>query len=135
MLRVYGDDNVMSTNVAKPKKVAIIGASGTYGTGILARAEEISVEAVVITRSPHKFRHGHAVYLKKRSKDMADAKAASQNLMHSSVLTTDKLYGILGSDDVGARIASMSGDPGSIEGKSREELIELLQAVLRELQR
>lgn len=45
----------MNTNVAKPHKVAIIGASGTYGKGILARAEEIGVEAVVITRSPHKF--------------------------------------------------------------------------------
>ncbi len=47
--------NAMSTNVAKPRRVAIIGASGTYGTGILARAEEIGVEAVVVTRSPHKF--------------------------------------------------------------------------------
>jgi hypothetical protein len=36
-------------------KVAIIGASGTYGRGILARAEEIGVEALVVTRSPHKF--------------------------------------------------------------------------------
>ena len=41
---------------AKPRKVAIIGASGAYGKGILARAEEIGVEAVVITRSPHKFK-------------------------------------------------------------------------------
>ncbi len=48
--------NVMSTDVAKPLKVAIIGASGTYGKGILARAEEIGVEAVVVTRSPHKFK-------------------------------------------------------------------------------
>ena len=46
----------MSTNVTKPGKVAIIGASGTYGTGIHARAEEIGVKAVVITRSPHKFK-------------------------------------------------------------------------------
>ena len=46
----------MSTSAAKPHKVAIIGASGTYGKGILARAEEIGVEAVVITRSPHKFK-------------------------------------------------------------------------------
>ena len=45
----------MNTNVAKPSKVAIIGASGTYGQGIFARAEEIGVEAVVVTRSPHKF--------------------------------------------------------------------------------
>ena len=47
--------NAMSTNVAKPARVAIIGASGTYGKGILARAEEMGVEAVVVTRSPHKF--------------------------------------------------------------------------------
>jgi putative NAD(P)-binding protein len=46
----------MSTNVTRPRRVAIIGASGTYGKGILARAEEIGVEAVVITRSPHKFK-------------------------------------------------------------------------------
>jgi len=47
--------NAMSTKIAKPLKVAIIGASGTYGKGILARAEEIGVKAVVVTRSPHKF--------------------------------------------------------------------------------
>ena len=47
---------VTSTEVAKPAKVAIIGASGTYGKGVLARAEEIGVEAVVITRSPHNFK-------------------------------------------------------------------------------
>jgi hypothetical protein len=47
--------NAMSTNIAKPARVVIIGASGTYGRGILARAEEIGVEAVVVTRSPHKF--------------------------------------------------------------------------------
>ncbi len=46
----------MSTLIAKPNRVASIGASGTYGKGILARAEEISIEAVVITRSPHKFK-------------------------------------------------------------------------------
>ena len=47
----------MSTNVRKPVRVAIIGASGNYGKGILARAEEIGVRAVVVTRSPHKFKH------------------------------------------------------------------------------
>ena len=46
----------MNTSVAKPTKVVIIGASGTYGRGILARTEEIGVEAVVVTRSPHKFK-------------------------------------------------------------------------------
>ncbi len=46
----------MSTNVAKPVKMAIIGASGTYGMGILARTEEIGVRAGLVTRSPHKFK-------------------------------------------------------------------------------
>ena len=45
----------MNTDVAKPNKAAIIGASGTYGKGILTRAEEIGVEAVAVTGSPHKF--------------------------------------------------------------------------------
>ena len=46
----------MSKNIAKPTRVAIIGASGTYGKGILARAEEIGVEDMVVTRSMHKFK-------------------------------------------------------------------------------
>ncbi len=46
---------MMTTDVARPARVAIIGASGTYGEGILARAEQVGVEAVIITRSPHKF--------------------------------------------------------------------------------
>ena len=47
----------MGTTIAKPARVAIIGASGRYGRGILARAEEIGVEAVVVTRSPQNFEH------------------------------------------------------------------------------
>jgi hypothetical protein len=52
--RAWGEP--MSTDTARPARVAIIGASGTYGSGILARAEEIGVDAVVVTRSPHKFK-------------------------------------------------------------------------------
>ena len=47
----------MNMNAGKPAKVAIIGASGTYGKGILARAEELGVETIVITRSPQKFKN------------------------------------------------------------------------------
>lgn len=45
----------MSAAIATPFRVALIGASGTYGKGILARAEEIGSEVVVLTRSPQKF--------------------------------------------------------------------------------
>ena len=47
MREMVQNTNAVSTNVAKPLRVAIIGASGTYGRGIFARAEEIGVEAVL----------------------------------------------------------------------------------------
>ena len=61
------NSNVMSTNAAKPSKVAIIGASGTYGRGILERAEEIGVETVVITRSPHKHKDAKSTTTDRKS--------------------------------------------------------------------
>ncbi len=51
-------------------------------------------------RSPHKFRHGHVVYALQRVEDMAQFKAVSQNVMHSSVTITDQIYGRLLGDDV-----------------------------------
>ncbi len=49
--------------------------------------------------SPHKFRHGHAVFGLKRSSNMQEWKAVSQNLMHSSTGITDQIYGALVQDD------------------------------------
>jgi integrase len=39
--------------------------------------------------SPHKFRHGFAVYGIKNAIDIAGLKAVSQNLMHSSITITN----------------------------------------------
>jgi len=50
--------------------------------------------------SPHKLRHGHAVYALKKAKDMAQFKAISQNLGHSSAVITDQVYGKLVNNDV-----------------------------------
>jgi len=61
--------------------------------------------------SPHKFRHGNAVYGTKRAKTFDKVKAISQNLGHKSVVTTDSIYGVLSEDDVKDRIASL----GSVE--------------------
>lgn len=57
--------------------------------------------------SPHKFRHGHAVYALKKAKDVADLKAVSLNLMHSNLSITDGVYGVLSAADVGQRIAGL----------------------------
>jgi hypothetical protein len=82
---------------------------------------------------PQEGRHDRLGYPKKRCDCVANLKAVGQNLMHSSLVTTDDIYGVLG-DYVGAQIASMSRDSSSTEGKSREELVDLLQEVLTEPQ-
>lgn len=64
--------------------------------------------AGVAYRSPHKLRHGHAVYALNLAKDVADLKAISQNLMHSDLRTTDGVYGILGDEDVMQRIGGLT---------------------------
>lgn len=40
--------------------------------------------------SPHKFRRGYAIYSSALSKNSKDMKAISQNMMHSSIATTEK---------------------------------------------
>ena len=60
-------------------------------------------------KSPHKFRHGHAVFGLLHAQTMADYKAVSMNLMHDSIEITDSTYAPMLSSDVQMRIAEMSG--------------------------
>lgn len=62
--------------------------------------------------SPHKFRHGHAVYALKQAKDMAQFKAISQNLMHNSVTTTDSIYSIFSEDEVKTQLMNLGHEQG-----------------------
>jgi hypothetical protein len=62
------------------------------------------------SHSPHKFRHGHAVYGMQHAKDIGDLKALSQNLMHDSLQVTDKVYGILSMLDVKERITQLGSN-------------------------
>lgn len=57
--------------------------------------------------SPHKFRHGNAVYSIKLAKDIAALKAVSQNLMHSNLSITDGVYGILSDSDIREQISAL----------------------------
>jgi integrase len=57
--------------------------------------------------SPHKFRHGHAVYSIKQAKDIPTLKAISQNLMHANLSVTDGVYGILSDNDVKGKISQL----------------------------
>lgn len=58
-------------------------------------------------QSPHKLRHGHTVYALKRAENVAQLKAISQNIMHSSIVTTEGIYGRLINDDVQEIISNL----------------------------
>lgn len=61
--------------------------------------------------SPHKFRHGHAVFMLKRSDTVGELKAVSQNMMHSSLHVTDSIYSVLGDEDIKEKIINLSKRP------------------------
>ena len=72
------------------------------------RVRKFFILAGLPYKSPHKFRHGHAVYGLLRARDMADYKAVSMNLMHATVDVTDGIYAPPSRDEVHRRIAQMS---------------------------
>ena len=82
--------------------------------------------------SPHKFRHGFAVYALKKAQDMGDFKAISQNMMHSNLSITDGIYGIFSEEEVKNRITGLNNlSPG---GKySDQELDDLADRVAERL--
>ncbi len=83
--------------------------------------------------SPHKFRHGHAVYALSMAKDVAALKAVSQNLMRENLTVTDGVYGVLSERDVRRQIASLGRAANSGEGKGAEDLARLLRAAADKL--
>ena len=82
--------------------------------------------------SPHKFRHGHAVYGLKAAKEISDLKAVSMNLMHETIGITDSIYAILSSQDMQERIARL-GQVTSVEGVEQDKLRTLLLELLSKL--
>lgn len=69
--------------------------------------------------SPHKLRHGHAIYGIKLAKDIREYKAISQNLMHSSIVVTDQVYGGLSELDIEETITTLG-----ITGLGEEDKIQ-----------
>ena len=59
-------------------------------------------------KRPHALRHGHALYALSKARTIAELKAVSQNLMHSSIAVTDGVYGVLTDSDLQARIADLT---------------------------
>jgi integrase len=80
---------------------------------------------------PHSLRHGHAVYAIQRCRNIAQLKAVSQNLMHSSLRTTEQIYGGLPDDSVGAHIAALTSEQRSApDAEFKRQAARLLQRIL-----
>jgi integrase len=77
-------------------------------------------------KSPHKFRHGHAVFGLLHAQTMADYKAVSMTLMHDSIEITDSTYAPMLSSDVQERIAGLSGKAVSMPGDELERYLNCL---------
>jgi len=95
-------------------------------------------------QSPHKFRHGHAVYSLQHAKTMADYKAVSMNLMHQDIRVTDSIYAPLASNEVQQRISGLTGAPAvptTVAGEtasfintlSKVQLSEALMAIAHQM--
>jgi site-specific recombinase XerD len=89
----------------------------------------ICARAEVPYKSPHKVRHGHTMYALKQARNIAELKAISQNIMHASIVTTDRTYGNLLTDEVKLIIGQLGKEKpadGDLDQKI-SQLIALLQ--------
>jgi integrase len=84
--------------------------------------------------SPHKFRHGFAVYAIKHAKDMSDMKAISQNLMHANISITDGIYGGLSDMDIKKQITSLTSNSIPDDQQSLLEILRLSQEIMNRLE-
>jgi integrase len=82
-------------------------------------------------QSPHKFRHGHAVYSLQHAKTMADYKAVSMNLMHEDIRVTDGIYAPLAGNDIQQRIAGLTNQAATVP-QANDNLTSLIQNLPKE---
>jgi site-specific recombinase XerC len=98
----------------------------------------LCARANIAYHSPHKLRHGHAVYAMGNATTIADFKAVSQNLMHASLGITDRVYGVLQGDDVRTRIGALGGNNTAESAISvagdQAAIVAQIQALLTQLE-
>jgi len=85
--------------------------------------------------SPHKFRHGFAVYSLKHAKDISQLKAISQNMMHENISITDGIYGGLSSKDIENEISKISNKINSEKYNNPDEIINTLLDIVEKLRK
>jgi len=76
--------------------------------------------------SPHKFRHGYAVFGIKHFTTLAQLKALSQNLMHSNISITDGIYGMLSNTDKKKLLSDFTPGQTELPSGLNQKLDEIL---------
>lgn len=106
--------------------------------GLIKRFVKLYKEIHMPYKSPHKFRHGHAVYGLQNAKSIADFHAVSRNLMHANISITDELYAMLPGNELRERILGLSGKDrpandtemfNHLQNLSKEEMSRVLHLI------
>jgi integrase len=69
------------------------------GNELIKRFKNLANRMKKEYENPHAFRHGHAVYGISHARTPAEYQAVSRNLMHDSIVITDKIYATLEFED------------------------------------
>ena len=128
-LRAHLPDSALWFASLSSDGMSLTGATvaGVERRAMVAKAiKRLCQRAGLAYHSPHKLRHGHAVYAFKQARTIEQLKAISQNLMHSSLTITDSIYGVLSGQDVADAIAGL----GKAEETNTEDLIKQFAAFL-----
>jgi len=132
---ICGNEALWFAKVSPETGKIIPGAmnSGNHRASIATRDLKNWLNKVNLTyHSPHKFRHGNAVYSLKMAKNIAALKAISQNLMHSNISITDGVYGILSEKDTKEQILFL-GNNNEERRNNNQELEILLEQLLMKI--
>lgn len=114
-----GSDEILYKNTSTEGRRAIL----------VKGMEKLCARAGVRYLSPHKLRHGCAVFSIKSVNNMAGLKAISQNMMHSSVSITDGIYGNMAGDDVHNLIHAIGADNRPKQEAEEEQVKRLLRFI------
>jgi site-specific recombinase XerC len=129
-VRAHLPDNALWFASLSSDGASLTGATvaGVERRAMVAKAiKRLCQRAGLGYHSPHKLRHGHAVYAFKQARTIEQLKAVSQNLMHSSLTITDSIYGVLSGQDVAEVIAGLGHE------KMGGDVIKQLEVILAQL--
>ena len=126
------------------QKLSVARPGSNRNVALGKRLRKLFALAQVPCKSPHAFRHGHAVFALQHCRTMADYKAVSMNLMHDNIRVTDGIYAPLATDEVKQRVAGLMSslaaplpllgdDAEFVSGLSDEQLAAALTVVARRL--